>query len=88
MLARLYRDRPRLPHPTKTKAAAALGPKELGRIMQNSPLTGVAIGGIDSNNLLNLLESGSENFCVVRAANEYADPVSAHPQSPNNLEKP
>lgn len=68
---------PVFPTPTKINAAPALGPKEVGRIIQGSPLTAVAIGGIDSNNLPNVLESGIKNFCVVRAVNESADPASA-----------
>jgi len=68
---------PVFPTPTKANADPALGIKEVGRIMQDSPLTAVAIGGIDSNNLPGLLDAGIGNFCVVRAVNDAADPVAA-----------
>jgi len=68
---------PVFPTPTKTHADPALGPEEVGRIMKNSPLTAVAIGGINPDNLPNLLKAGIKNFCVVRAVNDAADPVAA-----------
>jgi thiamine-phosphate pyrophosphorylase len=68
---------PVFPTPTKTDAGPSLGPEETGRIAQNSPITSIAIGGIDSENLRDLLKSGVDNFCVVRAVNEATDPVAA-----------
>jgi len=68
---------PVFPTPTKANADPALGPEEVGRIMKNSPLTAVAIGGINPDNLPNLLKAGIKNFCVVRAVNDAADPVAA-----------
>ncbi len=63
--------------PTKPDTAPALGPKETGEIIQASPLTTVAIGGIDAENLPSLLEAGIRNFCVVRAVNEAAHPEAS-----------
>ena len=63
--------------PTKNNADPALGVERTGQIMQDSPLTAVAIGGIESGNLPNLLKAGIENFCVVRAVNDVEDPAAA-----------
>ena len=68
---------PVFPTPTKANADPALGPEEVGRIMQNSPLTAVAIGGINPDNLPNLLKAGIKDFCVVRAVNDASDPAAA-----------
>ncbi len=68
---------PVVPTPTKANADPALGAEEVGRIAQGSPLTTVAIGGIDTNNLPRLLKSGIENFCVVRAIKNSTDPEAA-----------
>jgi len=66
-------------HPTRTKTDAdpALGPQEAGRIARNTPITSVAIGGITAGNLPLLLQSGTDNFCVVNAVNAETDPASA-----------
>ena len=68
---------PVFPTPTKAHADPALGPEEVGRIIKNSPLTAVAIGGINPDNLPNLLKAGIKNFCVVRAVNDASDPAAA-----------
>jgi thiamine-phosphate pyrophosphorylase len=68
---------PVFPTPTKANAGRALGPEEVGRIVQESPLTAVAIGGINAENLSSLLAAGIQNHCVVRAVNEAADPAAA-----------
>ena len=68
---------PVFPTPTKSDAGPALGPVETGRIMQASPLTSVAIGGINADNLAEILKAGVENFCVVRAVNHSTDPAAA-----------
>jgi len=68
---------PVFPTPTKAHADPALGPEEVGRIMKNSPLTAVAIGGINPDNLPNLLKAGIKDFCVVRAVNDASDPAAA-----------
>ncbi|VGO11546.1 Thiamine-phosphate synthase [Pontiella desulfatans] len=66
-------------HPTPTKADAdpALGAAEVGRIIGQSPLTAVAIGGINAQNLPGLLEAGAQNYCVVSAVNAATDPAAA-----------
>ena len=63
--------------PTKEKADPSLGPERMGRIVRNSPLTTVAIGGINTDNLAEVLRQGAVNYCVVRAVNQYADPRAA-----------
>lgn len=68
---------PVFPTPTKASADSELGIERTAQIIQDSPLTAVAIGGIDSGNLPDLLEVGIENFCVVRAVNDAGDPVAA-----------
>ncbi len=68
---------PVFPTPTKANHDPALGIAEAGRIMKASPLTSVAIGGIDAGNLPLLLDAGIDNFCVVRAVNHATDPVAA-----------
>jgi thiamine-phosphate pyrophosphorylase len=68
---------PVFPTPTKARHDPALGIAEVGRIVEASPLTAVAIGGIDADNLPQLLEAGIDNFCVVRAVNRSSDPEAA-----------
>ncbi|MCF7818085.1 MAG: thiamine phosphate synthase [Kiritimatiellales bacterium] len=68
---------PVFPTPTKADTAPALGSEETGLIVKASPLTAVAIGGIDATNLPALLDAGIGNFCVVRAVNAAADPAAA-----------
>ncbi len=68
---------PVFPTPTKANADPALGIGKTAQIMQDSPLTAVAIGGIDAAHHPALLEAGIGNFCVVRAVNHATDPVAA-----------
>jgi thiamine-phosphate pyrophosphorylase len=68
---------PVFPTPTKEHADPTLGMERMGRIIRGSPLTAVAIGGIDAKNLAEVLRHGAENFCVVRAVNQAADPAAA-----------
>ena len=68
---------PVFPTPTKANADPALGVERTAQIMQDSPLTAVAIGGINSRNLPDLMEAGIGNFCVVRAVNNASDPITA-----------
>lgn len=63
--------------PTKPDTAPALGITEVGRIASQTPLTHVAIGGIDEHNLPALLKAGTRNYCVVRAVNSSLDPAAA-----------
>lgn len=68
---------PVFPTPTKADTAPALGIKEAGRISAAIPLTSVVIGGVDEQNLPELLKAGAKNFCVVRAVNTASDPAGA-----------
>lgn len=68
---------PVFPTPTKANHDPALGIDGVGNIMNTSPLTAVAIGGIDAGNLPQLLDAGIGNFCVVRAVNDAPDPAAA-----------
>ena len=65
--------------PTQTKALPdpVLGPEEASRIAQETPLSSVAIGGINAANLPRLLKAGTTNFCVVSAVNATPDPATA-----------
>lgn len=65
--------------PTQTKADAdpALGIGETARIAQEFPATAVAIGGINRENLPELLNAGATNYCVVSAVNSSHDPMKA-----------
>jgi len=68
---------PVFPTPTKERPDPALGLERMGRIIRASPLTTVAIGGIDAGNLAEVLRHGAVNFCVVRAVNQAPDPAAA-----------
>lgn len=63
--------------PTKSDTAPPLGIQQTGKICQTSPITTVAIGGINQENLPNILENGVTNFCVVRAVNQHPNPEVA-----------
>jgi hypothetical protein len=54
-----------------------LGVTAMGEIVRRTPLTTVAIGGIDAGNLPQVLAQGACNFAVVRAVNAAPDPVAA-----------
>jgi thiamine-phosphate pyrophosphorylase len=66
-------------YPTKTKRNAAnpIGPEEAGRIAGQTPITSVAIGGINAHNLPVLLSAGAVNYCVAGAVNSRSDPLIA-----------
>lgn len=68
---------PVFPTPTKERPDPTLGMERMGRMIRNSPLTAVAIGGIDADNLADVLRHGAVNFCVLRAVNQAPDPASA-----------
>jgi thiamine-phosphate pyrophosphorylase len=68
---------PVFPTPTKDKTDPTLGLERMGRIVRDSPLTTVAIGGINHENLAEVLRQGAVNYCVVRAVNLSPDPKSA-----------
>lgn len=68
---------PVYPTATKPDADPALGSDEVGRIIRNTPLTAVAIGGINAGNLTGLLDAGVANYCVVGAVNQSDHPAAA-----------
>ncbi len=63
--------------PTKDIPDPTLGPQEAGRICQAAPWPTVAIGGIDSSRLPEVLRAGATNFSVVRAVCQSQDPYTA-----------
>ncbi len=65
---------PVFPTPTKARPDPVLGLEEMGRIIRSSPLTAVAIGGINEENLPRVLEEGAENFAAVRPIISAPDP--------------
>lgn len=67
---------PVFPTPAKAVPDPDLGPERAGRIIQRSPLTCVAIGGIDETNLGDVLRAGAVNFCAVRAVMQQPDPAN------------
>jgi thiamine-phosphate pyrophosphorylase len=68
---------PVFPTPTKAVPDPVLGLQEMEKIIGASPLTTVAIGGINRDNLADVLRHGAANFCVVRAVNRCPDPEAA-----------
>lgn len=52
--------------PTKEIPDPALGPDRAGAIIRAAPFTTVAIGGINAENLGDVLRAGAVNFSVVR----------------------
>lgn len=68
---------PVFPTPTKAVADPALGIERAARIIKNSPLTCVALGGLDETNLAEVLKAGAVNFCAVRAIMQNPEPEKA-----------
>jgi len=65
---------PVFPTPTKAIPDADLGVVRAGNIIKNSPLTCVAIGGLNEQNLPDVLKAGAVNFCAVRAIMQSREP--------------
>ena len=63
--------------PTKEKPDPILGLGRMGRIVRQSPLATVAIGGIDRDNLPEVLRHGAVNYGVLRAVNLNPGPKPA-----------
>ncbi len=65
--------------PTQTKADAdpALGPAETGWMARALPITHVAIGGINAENLKEVLNAGVSNYGVASMVNDTWDPKHA-----------
>jgi thiamine-phosphate pyrophosphorylase len=68
---------PVFPTPTKKIPDPALGVERASRIIRSSPLTTVAIGGIDESTLATLVDAGIRNFAVVRAVTRSDRPRDA-----------
>lgn len=67
---------PVFPTPTKAHPDPVLGLEEMGRIISTSPLTAVAIGGVTTENLPQVLQQGATNFAAVRPVMSSPDPGS------------
>ena len=65
---------PVFPTPTKAIPDPALGIELAGKIIRNTPLPCVAIGGLDETNLPAILRAGAKNYCAVRAIMNSQDP--------------
>jgi thiamine-phosphate pyrophosphorylase len=63
--------------PTKSIPDPVLGPGRMGSIIRSVPVPAVALGGIDTGNLAEVLRHGARNFCVVRAVTRRTDPEAA-----------
>ena len=63
--------------PTKAMPDPVVGLAAMGAIIRGSPLTTVAIGGIEAGNLARVLAHGARNVAVVRAVNRANDPMAA-----------
>lgn len=63
--------------PTKAKPDPVLGCAEAGRIIRSVPVPAVAIGGIDTDTLPDVLAAGAVNFAVVRAVCQDSAPFDA-----------
>ena len=65
---------PVFPTPAKAVPDPVLGLMHMGKIIAQSTLTTVAIGGIDKDNLVDVLRNGAINFCAVRAITQSEEP--------------
>jgi len=63
--------------PTKQDADPTLGLDRTGRMILGTTLTAVAIGGINRENLTEVLRHGAVNYAVVRAVTQASDPRAA-----------
>ena len=63
--------------PTKAVPDPVLGLERMADIISGSPLTAVAIGGINEGNLTDVLAHGAANFAVVRAVTRCPEPQQA-----------
>jgi thiamine-phosphate pyrophosphorylase len=63
--------------PTKARADPVVGLDRLAAIVAATPLTAVAIGGIDAANLRDVRRAGAMNFAVVRAVCRDPNPFDA-----------
>ncbi len=63
--------------PTKEVPDPELGIQRAGKIIQKAPFTTVAIGGINADNLAEVLQNGALNFSVVRYVCHAQQPYDA-----------
>jgi len=68
---------PVFPTPTKAVPDPVVGLDRLARIVSESPLPCVAIGGIDAHTLPAVLNAGARTYAVVRAVCQEPDPAAA-----------
>ena len=68
---------PVFPTPTKAIPDPDLGLELMGKIIRNSPFPAVAIGGINEENLPEILALGAVNFSSVRPIMQSPDPRMA-----------
>lgn len=68
---------PIFPTPTKAVPDPTVGLEQMQRIMAATSLTAVAIGGINAENLPEVLAHGATNFAVVRAVTRSSTPRDA-----------
>ena len=68
---------PVFPTPTKNTPDPQVGPERMGAIIRASSLTTVAIGGINRDNLREVLAAGAVNFALVRAVTQAENPRAA-----------
>jgi len=61
--------------PTKALPDPVIGLARMQKMLRNLPLTAVAIGGIDLQNLPGVLDHGATNFCAVRAIMQSSRPA-------------
>lgn len=57
---------PIFPTPTKAKPDPAVGLSKIRQVVENSPISVVAIGGIDETNVEEVIYNGAENISLVR----------------------
>lgn len=65
---------PVFPTPTKIKPDPAIGIDGMIKMIATATVPHVAIGGIDSSNLRDVLAAGARNFCMIRQIMHVSDP--------------
>ena len=63
--------------PTKPEAGAGLGIEKVAEMQATAQMPGVAIGGINRQNLPDLRAGGIKNYCVISAVNQSENPCAA-----------
>lgn len=65
---------PVFPTPTKAIADPDLGIERAGKIARSTPLPHVVLGGLNAENLADVLKAGAVNYCAVRAVMQSLNP--------------